>query len=75
MRTLTRTLLVATASLTVACAGPDPARQRGAAEGATMTRAQIEAVVAGPDRSDADRRNDVRRKPVECSRSPACGQG
>ena len=65
MRTLTRTLLAATASLAVACAGPDPARQRGAAEGATMTRAQIEAVVAGPDRSDADRRNDVRRKPVD----------
>ena len=58
-------LVVATASLVAGCAGPEPASRRGAAEIAMPTRAQIEAIVAGPDRSDADRRNDARRKPVD----------
>jgi predicted methyltransferase len=31
----------------------------------TLSRAQIDAIVASPDRSDADRRNDGRRKPAE----------
>ena len=45
----------------IGCAGP------GASSGSapTLSRSQIEAIVASPDRSDADRRNDVRRKPVE----------
>jgi predicted methyltransferase len=30
-----------------------------------LSRAEIDAIVASPDRSDADRRNDVRRKPAE----------
>jgi predicted methyltransferase len=63
MRTLTLTLLVATAAaLGSGCAGPDAARSRDAG---ALSKAQIEAIVASPDRSDADRRNDVRRKPVE----------
>jgi predicted methyltransferase len=30
-----------------------------------LTRTEIDALLASPDRSDADRRNDVRRKPAE----------
>jgi predicted methyltransferase len=63
MRTLTLTLFVATAAgLGSGCAGPDAAGRRDAG---ALSRPQIEAIVASPDRSDADRRNDVRRKPVE----------
>jgi predicted methyltransferase len=53
-------LLVATLAGS-GCAGP------GAPSGgaAALSRPQIEAIVASPDRSDADRRNDQRRKPVE----------
>ena len=32
---------------------------------APLSRAEIDALLASPDRSDADRRNDVRRKPAE----------
>jgi predicted methyltransferase len=32
---------------------------------ATISRERIAAIVASPDRSDADRTNDIRRKPVE----------
>jgi predicted methyltransferase len=55
--------VVASASLAVACAGPDP--MHSANDGASLSRAQIAAIVASTDRSDADRRNDVRRKPVD----------
>ena len=41
------------------------ARRRPAVRAPALSRAQAEAIVASPDRSDADRRNDVRRKPVE----------
>ncbi|HEY3635874.1 MAG TPA: hypothetical protein VGK95_12560 [Caldimonas sp.] len=54
-------LLAAGASLVAGCAGPD-ARVTGSA---ALTRADIETIVAAPDRSDADRRNDLRRKPVD----------
>jgi predicted methyltransferase len=56
-------LVVATASLAAACAGPDSTRSSD--DGAPLSRAQIEAIVANTDRSAADRRNDVRRKPVD----------
>jgi predicted methyltransferase len=63
MRTLVLALLVASAAAVGSgCAAPD-ASSRG--ESAALSRAQIEAIVASPDRSEADRRNDVRRKPVE----------
>ena len=64
MRTLLLALLVATA----ACLGNGCAMTKASAgsdETAALSRAQIQAVVANADRSDADRRNDVRRKPVE----------
>ncbi len=54
-------LLAAGASLIAGCAGPDARVTRSA----TLTRADIETIVAAPDRSDPDRRNDLRRKPVE----------
>ncbi|HEY2189342.1 MAG TPA: hypothetical protein VGH48_12345 [Caldimonas sp.] len=38
---------------------------QGATDGANLSRTQIAAIVASTDRSDADRRNDVRRKPVD----------
>jgi predicted methyltransferase len=58
-------LVVALASLLGACAGPAPTPARVATEGETLSRARIEAIVASPDRSEADRRNDQRRKPLE----------
>ena len=64
MRTVLLALLVATA----ACLGTGCAMTKASAgsdETAALSRAQIQAVVANADRSDADRRNDVRRKPVE----------
>ena len=57
-----RGLVVLLASLLGACAGG------GAPLGAaakSLSRAEIDALVASPDRSDADRRNDERRKPAE----------
>jgi predicted methyltransferase len=53
-------LLVATCA-GFGCAGP------GATSGGTaaLSRPQAEAIVASPDRSEADRRNDLRRKPVD----------
>jgi predicted methyltransferase len=63
MRTLTLALFIATtAALGSGCAGTDASRGRDAM---ALPRPQIEAIVAAPDRSDADRRNDVRRKPVD----------
>ena len=63
MRTLTLALLVtAMAGIGSGCASPDPGARRDAG---ALSRAQIEAIVASPDRSDADRSNDVRRKPVD----------
>jgi predicted methyltransferase len=63
MRRLAFTVLTfAAAGIVAACAAP-PAS--AAAPAPALSRAQIEAIVASPDRSDADRRNDVRRKPVE----------
>ena len=55
----------AIAALAAACAAPPSAAPRVATEGPTLSRAQLEAIVASADRSDADRRNDERRKPVE----------
>ena len=63
MRTLLLALLVASAAaLGSGCAASDASGRRDAG---ALSRAQIEAIVASPDRSEADRRNDVRRKPVE----------
>ena len=63
MRTLVLALLVASAAaLGSGCAGSDAGARR---EAGALSRAQIEAIVASADRSDADRCNDVRRKPVE----------
>ena len=67
------TLAAGATALVVACAAPD----RGAAsrESAAATRARLEAIVASADRSDADRRNDVRRKPVELLAFTGVGPG
>ena len=63
MRTLILAFLVASAAaLGSGCAATDTSARRDAG---ALSRAQVEAIVASPDRSDADRRNDVRRKPVE----------
>ena len=62
MKSIALVLLVATAAgLGNACTGPGVTSRSDSA----LSRPQIEAIVASPDRSDADRRNDVRRKPVE----------
>ena len=63
MRTLLLALLVASAAaLGSGCAATDASARRDAG---ALSRAQIEAIVANPERSEADRRNDQRRKPVE----------
>jgi len=50
-----KTLLLAITLLLAACASAPP----------TMTREQAAAIVASPDRTAADRKNDERRMPVE----------
>jgi predicted methyltransferase len=62
MRLLASASLTGAVALLVACAAPQGA-DRGA--GAALTRAEAETIVAAPDRSDADRNNDLRRKPVD----------
>ena len=63
MRLLARSLLVVAALAWVAgCAGPGTSPR---SEPAPLPRPQAEAIVANPDRSEADRKNDVRRKPVD----------
>ena len=54
-------LAAAVAAIVVACAAPGSA----AGDDDSAARARAEAIVASGDRSDADRKNDVRRKPVE----------
>jgi predicted methyltransferase len=64
MHRLVRPFLAAVVAVfAVACAGPQGAPRGDDAAG--LSRPQIEAIVGAADRSDADRRNDVRRKPVE----------
>ena len=66
MRLLSRALVpAACAALVGACTAPEATPARAASEAAPLSRTQLEAIVAAPDRSDADRRNDVRRKPVD----------
>ena len=73
MRAVAFVFLTATAGwLGAGCAGPGAASDSSGAD--SLSRAQIEAIVASPDRSEADRRNDVRRKPVDMLASPACGR-
>jgi predicted methyltransferase len=60
MKSLALALLVAGVAAT-GCAGPGAT----SASAPALSRPQIEAIVASPDRGDADRLNDVRRKPVE----------
>ncbi|MDQ6640405.1 MAG: hypothetical protein M3Z15_12200 [Pseudomonadota bacterium] len=55
--------LLAAAALVAGCAGTSSSGRADAA--AALTRAQAEAIVKDADRSEADRRNDVRRKPGE----------
>jgi predicted methyltransferase len=55
-------LMAAGALLVAACAAPGGASSGGQT---ALPRAQIETIVASPDRSEADRRNDARRKPVD----------
>ena len=63
MKSLARSLLVAASLAWLAsCAGPGATPR---SEPAPLSRALAEAIVASPDRSDADRKNDVRRKPVD----------
>jgi len=57
---LTAPALLAAAALIVGCAAPGSAGRDDSA-----ARARAEAIVASSDRSDADRKNDARRKPVE----------
>jgi predicted methyltransferase len=45
-----------------ACAAPDTGLQRASSPG-ELSPARIAEIVASPDRSDADRSNDLRRKP------------
>jgi predicted methyltransferase len=64
MRTLLLALSVGVAAgLGSGCAMTPASGNRD--EAAALSQAQIQAIVASPDRSDADRRNDGRRKPVE----------
>ena len=65
MRTHALALLFATATAAALGAGCAITDAGGPRDAGMSSRAQIEAIVASPDRSDADRRNDVRRKPVE----------
>jgi predicted methyltransferase len=58
-------LVLASASLVAACAGSDANRSVAVTDGVPLSRAQIEAIVLKTDRSEADRRNDIRRKPVD----------
>jgi predicted methyltransferase len=51
------------AVLFTACAAPDA--RRAVAPDDAADRARIAGIVASPDRSDADRRNDERRHPLE----------
>ncbi len=63
---LRRAALVATAAVLAACAGGSATVAPGAPTSpSSLSRAEIDAIVASPDRSDADRRNDERRKPAE----------
>jgi len=62
MRTATLATLTAAATIVVACAAPSPG---AALRDDAAARARIETIVASTDRSDADRKNDVRRKPVD----------
>ncbi|MEO7116671.1 MAG: hypothetical protein ABIZ18_12510 [Caldimonas sp.] len=57
-----RGLVVVATSVLAACAtgGATPPSNTK-----PLSRAELDAIVASPDRSDADRRNDVRRKPAE----------
>ena len=59
--------LLASAVLAVVGAGCATADRSGAGSSAVpaLSSAQIAVLLASPDRSDADRRNDVRRKPAE----------
>ena len=57
-----RVLVVACVGALAACAAPGSTSGSAAA---TLSRAEIDKVVASPDRSDADRSNDLRRKPAE----------
>ena len=64
MRTsLLALLTAAAAALGSGCGAMDPRGPRDAPT--ALSTAQLQAIVAAPDRSEADRRNDVRRKPVE----------
>ena len=45
--------------------GPPAARRPRHARRPSLNTERIAAIVASPDRSEADRQNDVRRKPVE----------
>ena len=60
MANVRRAVVVLVAGLLAACAA-----NLRAPTAPVLSRAEIDAIVASPDRSDADRRNDVRRKPAE----------
>ena len=60
-----RAVVVATAAVLAACAGGSATVAPATATPQALSRAQIDAIVASPDRSDADRRTDERRKPAE----------
>lgn len=49
-------------SLSSACSNPPTSTPQAPA---VLSRANLAEIVASPDRSDADRRNDLRRRPVE----------
>lgn len=56
-------MAAAAAALIAACSSLAPG---GSAQNApTLSATRIAEIIASPDRSDADRRNDVRRKPAE----------
>ena len=63
MRTLLLALVATAAALGSGCGAMDVRGDRDAPT--ALSPAQVQAIVAAPDRSEADRRNDQRRKPVE----------
>jgi len=58
------TIAAAMVALLAVCAGLDSAAQ-SASGAAKLSPERIREIVASPDRSEADRKNDVRRKPAE----------
>ena len=65
-----RTLfMIASASIAAGCAAPGPRTAAPLTE-PPLTEQQIAAIIAAPDRTDADRANDTLRRPDHGRRAP-----